>query len=105
MDEKLLNGLYTWIDSLKEEYKKISEITELAVLEIRKEIAEESVDRIKESLSRENFYNKFIKETDEEINRVKLEYDELRTQRKELYSHVAVLEDTIQRSSYRRELQ
>ncbi|MEK4993294.1 hypothetical protein [Paenibacillus sp. FSL H7-0918] len=108
MDGKILNGLYVWIDSLKEEARKKAHLAEdksieLAVLELRKDMAEESVDKIEDGLSREKFYNKFIKEVDEEIGRVKAELSDLRSDRKEFTNHVNALENAIQRSSYRRE--
>ncbi|MEK5166239.1 hypothetical protein NYE69_28440 [Paenibacillus sp. FSL R5-0527] len=107
MDEAIKNGVHDWLDSLKAELgmllnqcteKKI----ELEVLKLRKEVAEEAVDKIEDGFLREKFYNKYVNEVDEEIKKCSSELEMLRKSRKELNISVAALEKTIQSSSFRK---
>ncbi|AIQ54581.1 hypothetical protein [Paenibacillus sp. FSL R7-0331] len=90
-------GLSTWIKGLRSEHEKLEKSVvkkneELAVLRARKEVVEAAVDWVTDAVSRENFYNNYVKETDNEIETLSEEIVTLRNKRKELASHIKVIE-------------
>lgn len=106
MDDNIKIGLRNWIESLKTEYKDKEEIVEkkrveLEVLKVRKEIAEESIHKVSDGASLENFKNKFIQGVDDEFKKVSDELITMRAERKELNIHLTALESTILGSSFR----
>ncbi|AKG34652.1 hypothetical protein [Paenibacillus durus] len=104
MDE-VEKGLYDWIDSLKTEHDKIMELAnekciEIAVLEGRRKVASAAVDEIKDDVLREKFYNKFIRDVSEAIDKASDELIDLRAARKELKTHLSAIESAMKSSSY-----
>lgn len=106
LDEVIKRGVHEWLDSMKEELgtlasRSTEEKIKLEVLKARKEIAEEAVENIEDSILREKFYNKYVNEINEEIKKCSNELELLRNQRKELNTCFNVLQKSVDASSYR----